>query len=104
MIHRYHRALLLSGLLINVFLWALTATAQVDDSAEIVSTLIGKDPSLGFAGFVIALVLIFLYLDGKNHREERDKWVEQMSQQTATLSHLDQSIQSLEKALERSLR
>jgi len=102
-IQKYHRTLLQAGLLLNAFLWALTATAQVDEGADIVKSLIGTSPSLGFAGFVIALVLIFIYLDGKNHRDERNTWLEQLNRQTQVLSHLDQSVSQLERTLERSL-
>lgn len=109
MLSRYRRPILLGGLLTNALLWALTTEAQVQEGASIVKELVGVSPSLGFAGLIIALVLIFVYLDGKNHREERDKWIEAMAhqaeattEQTRVLERLNSSVEHLEQVILRS--
>lgn len=70
----YARAALILCTTANVLLWAAASYGQISEGAGALERLIGIDPSLGFAGLVIAFVLLFVASGERGHRQERVEW------------------------------
>ena len=70
----YVRLAFILGTFANVVLWAAASYGQISEGAGALERLIGIDPSLGFAGLVIAFVLLFVASGERGHRQERIEW------------------------------
>lgn len=92
----------------NVLLWTAAASSQVDPVIGAIENITRFDPALGFAGLVIAFVLVFVTMDGRSHRIERREWttaIRTVAESNVALAareaQLIETIKSLQAAIER---
>lgn len=92
----------------NVLLWTAAASSQVEPVIGAIENITKFDPALGFAGLVIAFVLVFVTMDGRSHREERREWavaIRSVAESNVALAareaQLIEVIKSLQDTIER---